>query len=90
VINSFIGLFYLNLILAVGVGYVIGEVISITSNRKRGIRLAVIAALAVITSYLVSIAPPWGSLFDSVNITHLLLDLISIGLGIFVASTRLR
>ena len=83
VINSFTGLFYLNLILAVGAGYIIGEVISITTNRKGGTKLVIIASLAVILSYLVSIAPPWGSFFNSVNITHLLLDLISIGLGIF-------
>ena len=90
VINNFIGIFYLNLILAVGIGYVIGEAVSITTNRKRGTKLVIIAAFAVVLSYLVSTAPPWGSFFDSVNITHLLLDIISVGLGIYVASTRLR
>jgi len=89
VINSLTGLFYLNLVLAVGAGYVIGEVISITTNRKRGTKLVVIASLAIIASYLVSNIPPWGSFFESVNITHLLLDIVSIGLGIYVASTRL-
>ena len=90
VVNDFIGLFYLNLVLAAGAGYVIGEVISITTNRKQGTRLIATAALAVIASYLVSIAPPWGSFFESVNIVHLLLGLLSIGLGIYVASSRLR
>ena len=90
VIISSLDLFYLNLILAVGAGYVIGEVVSLSVNRKRGTRLAIIAGLAVPLSYLVSIMPPWGSFFNPFSLTYLILDLVSIAAGIFVAITRLR
>ena len=75
--------FYLNLLLAPGVGYAIGEVISLSVNRKRGKGLAVVAGIAMTISYLVSIICPWGFPFR-------LLDLLSLALGIFVAVTRLR
>ncbi len=75
--------FFLNFLLAAGVGYAIGNVISLSVNRKRGAGLATIAGIAVAISYLVSIFLPWGFGFR-------LLDLLAIALGIFVAVTRLR
>jgi uncharacterized ion transporter superfamily protein YfcC len=45
---------YLSLLLAPAVGYAIGEVISLSVNRKRGTPLAVVAGFAVIISYLFS------------------------------------
>jgi len=90
IIISSLDLFYLNLILAVGVGYVIGEVVSLSVNRKRGTRLAIIAGLALPLSYLVSIMPPWGSFLNPFSLAYLILDLVSIAAGIFVAVSRLR
>ena len=78
----FIGLF-LSLVLAAGVGYAIGEVISLSVNRKRGTGLAVIAGGSLVASYLVSILFPWGLGFG-------LFDLLAIALGVFVAVIRLR
>lgn len=75
--------FLLNLVLAAGVGYAIGNVISLSVNHKRGARLAIVAGIAVAISYLVSILLPWGFGFR-------FLDLLAIALGIFVAVTRLR
>ena len=75
--------FLLNLVLAAGVGYAIGNVISLSVNHKRGPGLATIAGIAVAISYLVSILLPWGFGFR-------FLDLLAIALGIFVAVTRLR
>ena len=80
--------FYFNLLLAPGAGYAIGEVTSLSVNRKRGTGLAIIAGFAVVISYLVSISvgiffPLWGLSFS-------LLDLLALALGIFVAVTRLR
>ncbi len=75
--------FFLNFVLAAGVGYAIGNVISLSVNRKRGAGLATIAGIAVAISYLVSILLPWGFGFR-------FLDLLAIALGIFVAVTRLR
>ena len=73
----------LNLLLAPGVGYAIGEVVSLSVNRKRGTSLADIGGIAIVISYLVSILVPWGLGFG-------LLDLLALALGIFVAVTRLR
>jgi len=75
--------FYLNLLLAPGVGYAIGEVMSLSVNRKRGSVLAAIAGIAIVVSYLVSILVPWGLSFG-------FLDLLALALGIFVAVARLR
>jgi len=75
--------FSFNLLLAPGAGYAIGEVVSRSVNRKRGTRLAVIAGIAVVISYLTGILSPWGFHFR-------LLDLLAIALGIFVAVIRLR
>lgn len=83
VVGRWVPFFYLNLLLAPGAGYAIGEVVSLSVNRKRGIGLAVVGGIAVAISYLVSILFPWGFSFA-------LLDLLALALGIFVAITRLR
>jgi len=91
-IGNFLPFFYLNLLLGPGVGYAIGEVVSLSVNRKRGIGLALIAGIAVILSYLVSIFLPWGLLFGMLHFSlfSIIFDLIALALGIFVAVTRLR
>jgi len=83
VVGWVIPFFYLNLLLAPGAGYAIGEVISLSVNRKRGTGLAAIAGIALVISYLVAMFFPWGLRFG-------LFDLLAIALGIFVAVTRLR
>ena len=87
VINQFIPFFYLNLLLGAGVGYAIGEVVSLAVNRKRGRGLAAVAGAGVVISYLVSIL-----LFFSLpfGLFPILLALASVAVGIFVAVTRLR
>ena len=82
VLMRLVPFFYLNFPLAAGVGYAIGEVVSLSVNRKRGTGLAAIGGIAVVISYLVSILF-WGLPFR-------LLDLLALALGIFVAVTRLR
>ena len=86
VIRIFVPFFYLNLLLAPGAGYAIGEVVSLSVNRKRGRGLASLAGIGVAISYLVSILLPVGLHFGLFNI----LDLLALALGIFVAVTRLR
>ncbi len=88
-ISSLLDFFYLNLLLAAGSGYAIGEVISLSVNRKRGLKLAIIAGFAVTVSYLVSIFSPWGATFVF-TVLRLVLDLVAIAIGIYVAFTRLR
>ncbi len=92
VLRSFISFFIFSLLLGPGVGYVIGEVVGLAVNRKRGRGLAMVASLGVVISYLVSIllldvVMPWGFHLGGFGI---LLDLVAVGLGIFVAVTRLR
>lgn len=87
VINGFIGFFYLNLVLAAGVGYAIGEVVSLAVNRKRGRWLAVVGGIGVALAYLVNIftfgTVPFGAI-------RIVLDLVSLGIGVYVAIIRLR
>jgi len=87
VIIGLVHFFYINLLLAPGAGYAIGEVVSLSVNRKRGKGLAAIAGIAVAISYLVNILSFGGLPFGLFNI---LLDLLALVLGIFVATTRLR
>ena len=89
VVGGFVRFFFLNLILAAGAGYAIGEVISLSVNRKRGTWLAVIAGIALVISYVVSIFVPWGSGFN-LSLFSLAINLVALALGIFVAVTRLR
>jgi hypothetical protein len=81
---------YLNFLLAPGVGYAIGEVVSLAVNRKRGTGLAVVAGTAVAISYTVSLFSPWGPPLVLFNPLFLAIDLLALALGIFVAVTRLR
>ena len=87
VINGVVPFFFLNLLLASGIGYAIGEVVSLSVNRKRGRGLATIAGMALVISYLVSIftfgRPPFG-------LFNIVLDLVALALGIFFAVNRLR
>ena len=76
-------LLYLGFLIAIGVGWAIGEGISRSVNRKRGSGLAILAGVAVAVSYLVALFAPWGLAFR-------FLDLAALGLGIFLAVNRLR
>ena len=64
--------------------------VSRSVNRKRGAGLAVIAGIAVAIGYLVSILVPWGYTFPLSDIIYLVVDLLALALGVFVAVTRLR
>ena len=87
VVRMFVPFFFLNLLLGPGVGYAIGEVVSLSVNRKRGRGLATVAGIAVAISYLVNILFLGGLPFGLFNI---LLSLLALALGIYVAVNRLR
>jgi hypothetical protein len=78
--------FSLNLLLAPGAGYAISEVVSLSVNRKRGTGLAIVGGIAVVISYFITFAFPGVRPFGFFILYHL----IALGLGIFVAVTRLR
>jgi hypothetical protein len=87
VINGFVPFFYLNLILAAGAGYAIGEVVSLSVNRKSSRGLATIGGIAVVISYLVNVFSFGALPFSPFRI---IIDLVSIGLGIYIAVKRLH
>jgi hypothetical protein len=78
---------FVNLIVAGGVGFAVGEVVSRAVNRKRGKWLALIGGVAIPLSYLASI--PFNMMFHYDAVFHLL-DILAIAIGIFVAVLRLR
>ncbi len=90
VIAGLVHFFLLNVILALGVGYAIGEVISRSVNRKRGTGLAVVAGTAVVISYLISLPLLGGFPFAPFSLLRLLIDLAALALGILIAVNRLR
>ncbi len=76
---------YLGLILAPAIGYALAEIIGLSVNRKRGKGLAVIAAVGVVISFLVTILLghfPFG-------LFNLALEFLALTLGIVVAVNRL-
>lgn len=83
----FLGFFLF--LLAAGIGYAIGEMVSLSVNRKRGPGLQVIAGVSMVSSYLMSYYI--RSLFVT---SHLALfdvfGLIALAIGIVVAVSRLR
>jgi hypothetical protein len=46
--------FFLRIFIAIGAGYVIGEVIGLSVNRKRGIGLAIISGSCAVLSYAIA------------------------------------
>lgn len=88
---------YLSFFIALGVGYVMGEAVSLSVNRKRGRGLQVVAAVGVFLAYLVSrvsilalFAAPSLAL---IGLTRAFLDpfgLLAVAIGIYIATTRIR
>ena len=87
-IEWLVPVFSLNLLLAPAAGYAIGEVVSLSVNRKRGIGLAVVGGAAVVVSYLISFLLFPGGL--PLGLFSIIYHLVALALGIFVAVTRLR
>ncbi len=87
VIDLVIPFFSFNLLLAPAAGYAIGEVVSLSVNRKRGTRLAIVAGIAMAISYFVTFLFP-GEL--PIGLFNILYHLVALALGIFVTVTRVR
>lgn len=86
-IDMLIPAFSFNLILAPATGYAIGEITSLSVNRKRGTGLAIIVGVAVVLSYAITWIFFRGRPVRLFDIPY---HLLALGLGIFVAITRLR
>ena len=74
-------LLFFSYLVALVVGYVIGELVSRSVNRKRGVGLQVIAGISVVICYLIAIA--FGYYLS-------LFGLLALAAGIFIAVSRLR
>jgi hypothetical protein len=86
-ISTFISFSYLNLLAFAGIGWVIGEVMGLATNRKRGLWLAVIGGAAVILCWIVNyliFQQPFG-----IGLS-LAANILAIIIGIYVAVSRLR
>jgi hypothetical protein len=86
-ITNLVSFIYLNILLAAGVGYAIGEVTSLSVNRKRGPWLAVVGGIAVVIGYAVNVFT-FGDI-PSLGL-RLIIELIGLGAGIYMAVNRLR
>ncbi len=95
-IEWLVPVFSLNILLAPAAGYAIGEVTSLAVNRKRGTGLAVVGGIAAVVSYifsLLAISLLAGIAFSQalpVSVFSIIYHIIAVGLGIFLAVTRLR
>ncbi|NQT47416.1 MAG: hypothetical protein HQ578_00420 [Chloroflexi bacterium] len=82
-------LWFFNFFLAAGAGYAIGEILSRSVNRRRGLLLEIIAGLCVVVSYMVAnVGLSAGVLTFFTDFG--LWDLLIVAIGIMVAVGRLR
>ena len=77
-----IGIPFLPSLVAIGIGYGTGELISLAVNRKRSTGLAVIAGASVVLAFLVA----WPSLGYGLHIWRLLF----LAFGVYAAVQRVR
>ena len=78
---------FLPWIAVVGIGYLIGEGISVSTNRRRGKYLQYIAGGGVVLSYVVAgFVSPLVFVFTIPNIFFLLM----LGVGAYIAASRVR
>jgi hypothetical protein len=89
-IRAVMGIPYFNFLLAAGFGWVIGELVGRSVNRKRGRGLAFIAGTGVVLSFTISVFPPWGLWIARFSALGLAISLIAVALGVWIAVTRVR
>ena len=83
--------FFFSLLLAAGVGWVIGEAISRSANRKRSVGLAIIGGLAVLLAYGIVLGMELNRFgVISFSWARVGITLIGAGVGIYMAVIRLH
>jgi hypothetical protein len=91
IIEDLLPLYIFSLIAAMGVGWVIGEVVSLSVNRKRSAGLAVIGAVAVVLCYFVSWFIDYFRVgFIAFGLYQIVFTLITLGVGVYFSVNRLR
>ncbi len=88
---------FISFFIALGVGYIMGEVVSLSVNRKGGTGLKVIAAVGVLLSYMLSRTPflvllmmPSVAAAGMINSLLNPFGLLTIGIAIYIAVNRIR
>jgi hypothetical protein len=82
-IRAFVPFFYLGWLIGPAAGFAIGEGITLSVNRKAGLKLAAIGGAAVLAAYLIATFTLFPGHFS-------LMDILAVALGIFVSVSRLR
>ena len=83
------GILFLPMIVPLGVGYVIGETISVISNRKRTKQLAWMAGIATISTFtIISLIFAFGQ--ESYMVSWGIMELLMVGISVYLAVTRIR
>jgi hypothetical protein len=82
---------FFTILIGMGIGYAIGEVVSLAVNRKRGTPLAVIGSLGVILCFVITIITDYfisGILV--LGAMRIVFTLLAIAIGGYIAFNRLR
>ena len=74
---------YLGLLIGPTAGFAIGDGITLSVNRKAGLKLAIVGGVAVVCAYFIASFTFWPYHFN-------FLDILAVALGIFVSVGRLR
>ena len=90
-IQAMVPSIYFGLIIAVGIGWAMGELVSLSVNRKRGTWLAVIGGAGVVVSFGISfLLNLLIAGFLRLNPYQIVYTLVAIGVGTYFAVNRLR
>jgi hypothetical protein len=90
-IETLIPIYIFSLIIAGGIGWVIGEVVSLSVNRKRGTWLAVIGGAGMVVCYLMSYTVDViKSGFFGFAIYQSAYSVVGLAIGVYFAVNRLR
>lgn len=84
------GIPYFNFLIAAGFAYAISEVVGRAVNRKRGRWLAIIGGTGVALSFIISIFPPWSYWLLWYSVPSLVINILAVALGVWIAVSRMR
>ena len=91
IIESYLPFRFFSLIIAAGIGYLIGEAISRSVNRKRGTTLAAIGVFSVAVSFVVTYLADYIMVgYINYGTYRIIFTLVSIAIGGYIVVTRLR
>lgn len=91
IIESILPYRFFTLIIGAGIGYAIGEMVSLAVNRKRGTPLAVIGSLGVVLCFVITAVTDYFiSGYLILDVSRIVFTLLAIAIGGYFAVNRLR